>query len=197
MEWRAKCPFSHSYTHLRHVSSQFLVTAGNWIYLPSVSSQLWAAFKRRPRLAKCVPRERGVWLPLTEHQRGWNNSFVAWFLSFSFLWKEGLRLIFMIIREAFVLLIEDNSNCAVPAAAITPPQSQSESSIPLIGVSRLLEIHLTVTVKFRFHPKAFTLLCIMVDKILKWPLWFPAPWCIHTSCQLFKHCSRCEGILQM
>ena len=44
----------------------------------------------------------------------------------------------------------------VPAAAITPPEPQRGTSISLTGAESL-KIYLTVTVMFRFHPKALIL----------------------------------------
>lgn len=59
MTLRVQCP-SVTHTHSSGVYVATLVTAGNSVYLPSMSHQLWGQFQVKTRLAECVPRERGV-----------------------------------------------------------------------------------------------------------------------------------------
>lgn len=64
-----------------------------------------------------------------------------WILSFSFLQEEGPSLslchIITLMREAFVLIIENDWYSAVPTAAIIAPQPQRGTSVFLTGTEQI------------------------------------------------------------
>lgn len=142
-----------------------------------------ASFKRRPdRPSVCLGREE-----LAPSYTAWNKGvettpFVAQFLSFFFLWKEGPDAAWRIHahQRGFVLMIENDWDSVVPATAVPLPNLKGKCHT----LSRCRADSWRFPQQGHSHsgfiPRRSPFYAAMVSRMLKWPLHSSLPYGIYT-----------------